>query len=188
MAFTIITPPATEPITLEEIKQQLKIDWIEEDVLLAGYIKAAREFCEQFQNKAYVTQTLEKTLDQIPYNRIIELNKPPLKNVVKVSYTDINGITTDVDSSNYFTDTKSIPGRIIFKKDFSISVKLQEINAISVIYTAGNTINEVPQKVKIAIMLLVGHWYKNREATGQNIKEIDFAVSALLSPDRMITL
>ena len=50
------------------------------------------------------------------------------------------------------------------------------------------TANDVPQKIKQAILLLVSHWYEYREPIhGGNIsREIEFAVSALLGQDRII--
>jgi len=46
----------------------------------------------------------------------------------------------------------------------------------------------VPEKVKSAIKLLVGHWYKNREAvvTGTVPRPLEMAVQSLLSQNRVI--
>ena len=61
--------------------------------------------------------------------------------------------------------------------------------AVRIQFTAGyNDIANVPQMVKQAILLLVGHWYENREATlaGTISREIEFAVHALLWPERVV--
>lgn len=46
----------------------------------------------------------------------------------------------------------------------------------------------VPQGIKQAMLLLVGSWYENREATisGATIAEVPFAVDALIAPYRVI--
>jgi hypothetical protein len=46
------------------------------------------------------------------------------------------------------------------------------------------TVNNCPQTVIMAIMLLVGSFYENRSALSeQNLKEIPMAVSALLDQE-----
>lgn len=55
MAIKIITPPVIEPITLEETKLQLRIMDSENDIVLLNMIKQARGFCENFQNRKYIT-------------------------------------------------------------------------------------------------------------------------------------
>jgi hypothetical protein len=44
----------------------------------------------------------------------------------------------------------------------------------------------VPQAIKQAALLLVGHWYANREAVsiGESVAEIPLAATALLEPFR----
>src|SRR5690606_3870606 len=47
----------------------------------------------------------------------------------------------------------------------------------------------VPEPIKVAILLLVGHWYQNREAaTAKSISELPYAVSALIAPYRRIEI
>ena len=50
-----------------------------EDNELNKIIKAAREYCEGFQNRAYITQTWELWLDAFPGEDFIELPLPPIQ-------------------------------------------------------------------------------------------------------------
>lgn len=45
---------ATEPVTLEEAKLQMRVEFSEDDALISGYITAAREWAEGFLNTALV--------------------------------------------------------------------------------------------------------------------------------------
>lgn len=45
---------------------------------------------------------------------------------------------------------------------------------------------EVPETIRIAMLMLISHWYENREPLGTANKEISFAVSALLFQHREI--
>lgn len=71
MAIKIINPPIVEPITLEEAKQHLRVDGNDDDLLIQSLIKQAREWCENFQNRKYITQTLEFVLDTFPNGNAI---------------------------------------------------------------------------------------------------------------------
>ncbi len=43
---------------------------------------------------------------------------------------------------------------------------------------------EVPKEIRIAIYMLISHWYENRIPVGQVTEEIAFSVNAILGPHR----
>ena len=47
-----VVPPATEPLSLDEVKERLRIDSSAEDALLQMYMEAAREICEHHTARA----------------------------------------------------------------------------------------------------------------------------------------
>lgn len=190
--------------------------------MISSLIVAAREYCEAFQNRAYITQTLELTLDHFPhhypqragmlwgfpfgayelgYHRHhhrrhdqITLPRPPIQSVEYVAYTDSSGTTITVDPSTYIVDTDSEPGRIVPASGQVWPIAhLQPINGVKVRYTAGygSDAGSVPNAVKQAMMMLIAHWYENREAVvimgSRSIgTELDLAVKSLLSTDRVV--
>lgn len=193
----VVTPPAAEPVTLDEAKDHLRVDGADDDTSITAMIKAAREYCEGYQNRVYITQTLELALDDWPSGNEIELPRPPLQSVTSLIYKD-NGVDVTWPASNYIVDDYSFVARLVLAKNVSWpSVDLPSVNGIKIQYVAGYLPDEgdpvdpaanVPQHVKQAIMLLIGHWYENREAvlTGSISKEVEFAVHALLSLDRVM--
>jgi uncharacterized phiE125 gp8 family phage protein len=164
LKYRITSAPATEPVTLAEVKAQLRFDEsvTTMDNTITPLITAAREWCENYQNRAYITQSLELVLDDWPYDDDIRLPRPPLQTVSAVTYTDSTGtVSTMSSSSGYIVDTVSEPGFVV-AKDCWPTACLQEVNAISVTYTAGyGTASSVPQSIKQAIILLVCHWFDN---------------------------
>jgi len=53
--------------------------------------------------------------------------------------------------------------------------------------------SNVPRSIKNAMLLMVGHWYENREETfagnfGQTIMRVPIAVNSLLAPYRVFHL
>ena len=91
----IITPVATEPITLAEVRQHLRLPEDEaEDGLLMSLITTARAYCENYTRRALAEQTLEIYLDKFPGIDPIVLPCPPLQSVTEIGYKDSTGEET----------------------------------------------------------------------------------------------
>jgi len=161
-----------------------------EDDLLNSFITAARQYCENFQNRSYISQTWELWLDAFPIQNFIKIPLPPLQAIgVSVKYYDINDTEAPFNPSNYFVDTKSEPGWVVLNTGcLWPSTTLRPANGVCVEFIAGYGVaTAVPKKVKQAMLLLISHWYENREAvatSGAIPKEIPFSVEALLWQDR----
>ena len=158
----------------------------EENTLIEALITAAREYCEGYTRRALATQTIEAYLHCFPWNDRFELLMPPLQSVTSVKYKDSDGIeTTMTAGTDYIVDTESDVGGIVLSYGSSWpSFTPYPLHPIKVRYVAGyNSTNPVPKTIKQAMLLLIGHWYANREAVllGTISKEIEFAVKALLS-------
>lgn len=156
----------------------------EEDELLLGYLKAAREYCEEFQERSYCEQTWELTMDGWPEGGgDIKLERGPWISVDSVQYTDYAGAVTSLaENIDYVV---SLPRGILrptYGKTWP-STTLHVIDPIVIQYTAGMA--RIPQRVQQAILLLAAHWHENREAVliGSISKELEFAVKALLGFD-----
>jgi uncharacterized phiE125 gp8 family phage protein len=187
MNLIVVTPPTEELLSAAEAKLQSRVDGSTEDTLIATYIKAAREKCEEIARRAFVTQTLALVLDEWPTGSSIKLPRPPLISVTSVTYKLADG--TEQEFSDFVIDTASEPGRLALADGASWpSDSLYPIGAIRIEFQAGYGAAElVPQIYKMAVQLLAAHWYENREATTPNALgsvEVPFGVSALLTGDR----
>lgn len=189
MALKKITPPAIEPVSLAEAKSHLRVDGTDEDDLITGWITTAREYAEGYQNRTYITQTWELWLDCWPRGDYIRIPRPPLQVVASVKYYGTDGTEYTMDPGDYIVDAVSEPGRVAlgYGKTWPATT-LRPVNGIVARYTAGygDGAEDVPKMVKQAILLMVGHWYRNREAAGKVEGEIAFAVHALLGMDRVV--
>lgn len=157
-----------------------------EGTLISDLITTAREYCEKITGRGLATQTLEVYLDCFPDKTEIKLPKPPLQNVTSVTYKDSNAtITTMTENTDYIVDLDSEIGRIVLPYGESWpSFTAYTVNPIVITIVTGYT--SIPKTIKQAMKLLIGHWYANREATTDvTNKQIAFAVSALLSLDRV---
>lgn len=174
-----------EPVTLEEAKLHLRVmTGTDEDRTIYALIMAAREYCEQYTGLALGTKTLELVLDAFPAGDSIYLSRPPLQSVESVKYTDKDGAETTMPTTDYIVDTDSTVGRIIRVNSWP-SFAPCAVGAVKIRYTAGYT--ALPQSIKQAMLLLIGHWYNNRESStdASKLNQLDFSVRALLSQYRV---
>lgn len=185
-SVNIKTEPDEEPITLVEAKAHLRIDCDAEDAYITTLIKVARKHAELFQNRSYITQTLELRLDYFP-QFLIELPRPPSISVTSIKYIDSGGDTQTLDASKYTTDFNSYVARIVpaFNEIWPTTRRI--IDAVTIEYEAGyGDAADVPETIKQAILLLIGVWYENREPISEStVMEIPFTVSALLNMEKV---
>ena len=105
MSLKQISAPSLEPITNADAKLHLRVDSNEDDDLLTSLINAAREFCEGFQHRAFITQTWELWLDGWPDKDYIEIPLPLI--LISRSLDDgyicfLNLWKVDNDLKNFF--------------------------------------------------------------------------------------
>jgi len=197
MSLIVKTAPLKEPISMLEAHEHLRIDIDDDDGLIMGYIKAAREYCEGFQNRTFINTVYELWLDSFPcaederfyYRKEIELPRPPLVSVTSVEYYDTANVKYTMTASDYFAAVKSEPAvvSLAYGKTWP-SITLRPKEAVCVTYTAGygTAVAAVPQRVRQAMLLIIGHLYEHREAvTDKPLTDVPLAVESLLSLDRI---
>ncbi|KKM90426.1 hypothetical protein LCGC14_1238730 [marine sediment metagenome] len=160
-----------------------------EDTLLTNLIKAARFYCEDFQKRAYITQTWELWLDRFPRVDFIEIPLPMLQSITSVKYFDVDDTEAPFSSGSYFVDTKSEPGRVAlnFGEQWPTTT-LRPANGVVVRFVAGygDAASNVPESIRQAILLTLGNWYENREAVvSGSMNELPIGAKALLQQDRI---
>jgi len=119
---------------------------------------------------------------------IIQLPKSPLIDVTLIRYVDTNGDQqTKMISDETFARIADNGLLSCISPAYGTSwpQTRREPGAVEIEYTAGyEDADKVPMPIKQAMLLLIGHWYKTREAVniGNIVTKMDFAVEALLAP------
>ena len=188
MSLRLITAPSVEPVSLVEAKKHLRVSASDEDALITALIVTAREAVEHELGRALVSQTLEKTLDMFPF--AIELPNPPVASITSIKYLDENGIEQTLSSSSYTLDnaSDSRPAWLTPAYGYAWPSTYAEINAVKVRYVAGwANAAAVPQAIKQWMLLNIGHWFENREASGDKREPMPF-ISGLLDRYRIWSL
>jgi len=192
MPLVLKTAPAVEPILPAEAKLHLRIDGTEEDAYISSLITVARSDVETITRRALITQTWELVMDEWPDKDWFEIPLPPLQSVTSITYKDADGDENTFSTDNYVVDTDSEPGRVrlVDTADWPTD-DLYPLSAIRVLFVAGygDAGDDVPDPIRQAMYLLIGHYYENREAvinsTGANIQILPMGVSNLLQTYRM---
>lgn len=190
----VITSATSEPLSLEEAKLHLKVETDADDSLISSLITAARETAEIFTGRALASQVLEYILDGFPVESdVIYLPRPPLEEVGSIKYKDYQGAETEWDPENYLVDSDSMPARITlaYGKYFPEYTPYPAA-AVRIRYTAGYRSGgpdslKIPEEIKQALKLLIGHFYENRESVvvGTVANKVPFSAEALLYPFRV---
>lgn len=188
MALKLITPAATAPLTLDEVKAWLNKDFADYDALVRDLmIPAATAHAEKFLGRALIDQTWELTVDAFPDDEL-EIPMPPLIEVVSVKYDNSAGDEQTLDPASYVVDNQSEPGWIVPASN-SWPTVFDGINAVRVRFRAGYLDSgvsppaaNVPADIKGAIALIVGTLYANRETVvvGQTVTQMPWAAEQLL--------
>ncbi|OAS21139.1 head-tail connector protein [Paenibacillus oryzisoli] len=185
LKFKITVPPAQEPVTLDDVKTALGIELTDTiyDDQISPWIPAAREWCEGYQNRAYITQTIELAKDYWPYRDEIRLPRPPLQSVTAMAYMDSTGTATTASASTYFVDNFSEPGFLVAYSAWPAGA-LRPANGVIVEYVAGYGDDpvDVPSLIRQAITVLCMHWFNN------GFCEPPDAVKSMLDLNRIIPI
>ncbi len=188
MSLQLITPPALEPVTLDEAKAHLKVDTADDDALIATLIAAARTRAEWHCGRAFITQAWILWLDCWPGDGEIEIPLPPLQAVSAITTYARDGSPGTLDPLTYTVDAASQPGRVVLAcAAVPPLANLRRINAIAVAFSAGygTTESSVPAPIREAILEIVAELYANR---GDAAATPSPAALALLAPYRMLKL
>lgn len=151
-------------------------------------VVAAREYAEQYQWSALMTQTWVLQLDRFPPYEIV-LPKQPLGSFTSIAYVDTAGDSQAlVASTDYTIDSTAIPGRVVPAFSKSWPATRGHILDVTIIFDAGYGAGvpagtTVPQRTNQAIKLMVGDWYWNRGPMGKLAGNSKTTVDRLLDYD-----
>lgn len=187
-AIKLVTAPATEPVSVSDVKNYLRIDTSADDAMLGDFIKAATRLIEKYTKRRLITQTWDLFLDQFPaqFNfdslrsegvtdgklseylhefKFINIPLFPLQSVTSLNTYDEDDTAYLMSSSDYQVDTVSEPGRLALRLNSTWpSTVLRTVNGVIVRFVCGygSAATDVPYELRQAIMQTVGYFYSNR--------------------------
>lgn len=160
------TEPAIDPVTAAEVKTLSRIDCSDEDDLITTLISVATNYVERWLGRQLISATYVLTMDELP-NDVVKLPKPPLINVVSVTYVNSSGNRTGVSTSLYDVNTNGQWGEFYLAYNQSWPTdESPRKNGVEITYDAGygSSADDVPEGIKQAIKMLAADMYERREA------------------------
>jgi uncharacterized phiE125 gp8 family phage protein len=146
----IITPPLTEPLTLAEIKQYLRIAHTVDDNLLTNLGKAARKAAENYLSQAILHTTYRYSLGGYVFGSY-HLPFTPMYQEIEARKID-NAITTIIPLSSYKINAS---GEIMTMLA-PIDTELFQLDYIAGI---ASTAASVPDDLRLALLLHIRQLY-----------------------------
>lgn len=177
--FTLRISQAEEPVSISDARAHLRLVDDSEDALVESYIRAAREWVENYTGLVLVQREFVEHRDC--FGRFIELYRHPIvPDSVSISYTDTSGASQSYAEPVYSIERR--PARI-YPALNGWWPSLGRNGGVEITYTAGFEEGEVPQALIQAILVLIGVWFENR-----SMAEIPAAAHSLCDQYRMPTL
>jgi uncharacterized phiE125 gp8 family phage protein len=188
-ALQRIAAPATTPITLSEVKAQLRVEGPDDDVILTRIINVAVAYTDAqgALGQAMITQTWAQWMGANP-TQSIKLMLGPVQSVSAVKYYDLDGVLQTDSLSKYEVFGTGLTTTVQPKSGEKWPVAQDRADAIKIEFVVGygDAPADVPDTVRHAMLLLVGHWYDNREVEliGSISKTLPFGYESLLNIHR----
>jgi uncharacterized phiE125 gp8 family phage protein len=189
VSLILVTPPEAVPISLQEVKAQVRYFEPDEDATIAGYIRSATDYVEAASGLRLITQTWAYSVDCWPhrYNSYIRLPIAPVQEIVSISYLDTAGTPTELG-----------PGVAVFRGDKVTLAPSQtwpstwyglDVITIEFVVGYGPSHDHVPESLRQAIQMLAAYWFTQREAASSGpdalVTNVPFSVREILDAHRL---
>lgn len=159
LPVTVTVEPASEPITLAEVKAQCRVTGSDEDSLLTAYIAAARLFVEQYTSLRIVEQTVDFRAGS--FSDLAHLPVAPLQSISSITYLDTDGTEQTLGTTVYEAVLVGLAPSIRLRVGQSWPSVRSASDAVRVVAVAGYA--ATPEPIKQALLLIVASWFESRE-------------------------
>jgi len=180
MGLKVITEPATEPVTLTEAELFIRYTQTLQKDVITALITAARRYVEAWTNRTLVTTTYEYYLED--FCDVMQMPKSTINSITSITYTDSDGNPQTLATSVYGLDNVSTINTVYLLPEQSWPDVQVQPNAVKITFPAGyGAAAAVPEDIKIAIKIMVGFMFEQREAMQEQELKNNPAIMQLLN-------
>lgn len=187
MGWTVITPPAAEPVSVEEAQRHLleiRDARVEE---IGRAITTARQHIETVCERAIMPQVWRLSLDAFPSGRPIYLPGGVVRAVSQIQVMDNAGAYVTVAPELYDVDLGGRPPRVRTRSSWP-SLPSGRYNTVQLDLAVGwPDAASVPRPIIESILLLVADALENRQAQQSETLTVNTMLDEYLRPYRSIT-
>lgn len=194
--YELQTDSIIEPVTLAEAKLHVRVDNDADDTVITNQIKSARRYCEKYTARAFINQTWLAYFDfrDFLYKRAFYLPFGKIRSITSINVYDVNNVATPIPTDKYSVSAARINLNDGYYYNTVTNYRNFDTLEINWVVGYGETADDVPQDLKQAILLLVGHWYENRGAIYEvlggksDLETLPLGVLNLLDAHRIYTV
>jgi hypothetical protein len=191
----LVAAAATEPITLVEARDRLRLTQTRDDHELATvHIPAARRYVEARLGRVIITQTWKVTLDHFPiesgglccftnerlvmavgcYDGILAIPLGPVLSVSSVKYYDTDNVLQTLDTSKYQLDKTRNPARIAVTYGNIWPITYYgKLAAVEVEVIVGDGSNlQVDPMIRAAVLFQMEHYYRGADGVNETVERL----------------
>lgn len=188
MALSLVTAPTSEPVSLREQKEHLRIDDDEDDSYIYTCITAARQWIEGQTKRSIMAQTWDYGIDynwpmrfggvriDFPLNPVADQASPES---ITITYVDNDGASQSLASTQFQVANRTHGSYIVPAYGIAFPSVRHQPDAITVRFVSGDS-TTVPADLKHAVKILASQFYEERDTA----KTANSVVEALISPYR----
>lgn len=183
--LTSSTESYADALPTSEVKEFLRVDNTDEDTLIGVLRDAAVQHCEAHTGRYFRSNAI--AVKAPDWNDVRRLPIGPLTGTVTISYFKENAsTTTTLPTTEYTSNLLGDVLHVAYRNSPPVADPYR-FDAVNLTVIGGTAAASIPENVKIAALMLVGHWFENRYAVhiGSSITEMPLAVTALLAQYRL---
>lgn len=166
--------PSAEPLTLDEVRLNLRQPPEQQNDRLTDLIVTAREYIEDKTGLVLTRRIVTETAREL--GRWIELDSWPVASVTAIRYP-VGTALMPMAAGSWICSLARRPVRLVpARPGWGVERAFAAALPVEIDVLAGYaTPADVPHRVKQAMHMLVAHWFANREAveTGQRAAAIE---------------
>ena len=177
--------PAVEPVLLAEAKAHLRLDTDDEDDLVGALVVAARVAVESEMRAVTVAQDWRTAVEAWRAGEAVALPVLPLLAVTEIRAIGADGAASAIPAEDYLVQPAE--GAVRLLREPHPPPWRWEIDFTAGWGTSGV---DVPQPIRLAIRMLVAHWYENRSPAMSSDRPVEGPAGwrALIAPYRRMRL
>lgn len=187
-SLKVVTAATSNPIAQSEAKDHLRVTTSDEDSYITNLITAATQMAQNYTNSYFIDTTLRMDFSYFPANEL-RLYGGKINSLTHVKYYDSDDSLTTWASSNYSVNLNAEPCLVYYGGTASVPSIYDRTDAVQVTYVSGygSSASDVPMAIRQAILILIGHFYENRqEVVYGSPKVMPKASEWLLDPYRIV--
>ena len=181
--LSLSTPASVYPISLLELKAQLRLSHNDDAVMLVNLIAAACQYIEDASGQAIMAQTWKYSVDCAPVERLT-LPKHPVTAITAIDYFDTDNAAQSANLSDFTLYDSGTDAWIEPVADKEWPAVYDRPDALSITFTAGGAADRY-RNLKQAALKLAAEWYENPNASSDRSQSgLPFGVAELVNLSR----